>query len=132
MQYRFQGDVLQLIRYRIGWTETTIKWDGDKECEVQETQDVIRLAASEKEKDLILQSHPDAAVEPVSQPEQEWMDGLRFTQEQRAAGEVERAEAMGETAYNEYLAAVDRDQQILDLDYRLSCLELCVTGGELR
>ena len=22
MQYRFQGDVLQLIRYRIGWTGT--------------------------------------------------------------------------------------------------------------
>lgn len=25
MQYRFQGDVLQLIRYRIGWTETNYK-----------------------------------------------------------------------------------------------------------
>lgn len=131
MQYSFHGNTLKLIRYRIDWSEAYTHWDEEQECDVSETRNITRFAASESEMKLIVQNHPNAVVVQINQPNQEWMDGLEFTQKQKESGEIERAESMGETAYKEYLAAVDRDQQILDLDYRMSCLELGITGGAL-
>lgn len=89
------------------------------------------LACTEDERSLFLESYPDAKTEIVNHSGYDWLDGMTFTNDQVLSGEVERAAEMGEAAYMEYRIASDRDAQILDLDFRLSLLELGITeGGE--
>ena len=121
MKCRFYGDELQLV-----WYELTVKRDfGDKE------HDEIIGAASESERDEILERHPGAVVAEIDNSGFEWLDGMTFTQEQLRAGELERAIELGEEAYKKYLMESDANYQMLELDMRLALLESGVKIDEL-
>lgn len=131
MKYRFYGDELQLIRYELEMTETRSLPNSETgEFEEQEFIQVYS-AASEEEKNELLQCYPNAAVTEVDNTGYEWLDGKIFTQEQLRAGELEKAIELGEEKYAEYLISTDRDAQMLDMDYRISLLELGVTESDL-
>ena len=106
LKYRFYGDELQLIRY-----ELTVKRDfGD------EKYDEIIGAASEGERDELLERYPEAEVAEIDNSGYEWLDGTLFTQEQLKAGELERAIELGEAEYK-------RQKEESDPDYRVKILE---------
>lgn len=130
MKYRFYGDELQLIRYEIEVTETELV--PNPETDELEDQEVTHIycAVSDNEKNALLKRYPNAIVTEVDNVGYEWLDGMTFTNEQRLSGEVEKAIEMGEAAYTEYLYASDQNAQMLELDYRLSLVELGV-GGEM-
>ena len=115
MVYRIENDILRLIKYKIF---------------PQKDSDAYWSVSDNNEKNTFLTEFPDAVVEEVDNTGYEWLDGMEFTQEQIQASEVEKAIEMGETAYKEYQLATDRDAQMLDLDYRLSLVELGLVGGE--
>ena len=123
MKYRFYGDELQLIRYQITWTET----DPVSEEETSATHN----AASTEERDEVLALHQGAECTVVDNTGYEWLDGMTFTQEQLSAGELDKAIELGETAYTAYALASDPDAQLLEMDYRISLLELGVSENDL-
>ena len=119
MKYRFYGDQLQLVRY-----ELTVKRDfGDEEY------DEIIDAVSESERDELLERHPGAVVAEIDNSGFEWLDGMKFTQEQLRAGELERAIELGEEEYK-------RQKEESDPEYRVKVLEdallelASIIGGE--
>ena len=112
---------MQLVRY-----ELAIKRDfGDEE------HDEIIGAASESERDELLECYPEAEVSEIDNSGYEWLDGMKFTQEQLRAGELERAVELGEEAYKKYLMESDANYQMLELDMRLALLESGVSIDEL-
>ena len=96
MQYRFDGNKLQLIKYEIT-AKSIITGTDDTVIELTDTH----TACTDSERDELLQHYPTATVTTVDNTGYEWLDGMQFTQEQLADGELERAVEMGETAYNE-------------------------------
>lgn len=116
MIYRMYGDTVQLIKYIIKL------FDNEEEVELH--------VISDKEKNAILNTHPGAVIEEVDNDGYEWLNGMSFSQEQLLNGELERAVELGESGYKEYLMAIDPDAQLVELDYRLSLLELGIVGGE--
>lgn len=82
MEYRFYGDVLQLIHYK---------------CTVGE--EFVIEAVTDSEKEAILKQYPEAIVTEIDNTGYEWLDGMVFTQEQLRAGELEQAIEMGHDAY---------------------------------
>lgn len=131
MRYRFYGDELQLIRYELEMTETRPfpNIETGEFGEREYTQ--IYSAASEEEKNELVKHYPNAVVTEIDNAGYEWLDGRIFTQEQLRAGELEKAIELGEEKYAEYLMSTDRDAQMLDMDYRISLLELGVTENDL-
>ena len=121
MRYRFYGDELQLVRYEIKYHEP---WNTDGEPETQ-------TAATEAERDELLERYPEAEVAEIDNSGFEWLDGMIFTQKQQRAGEVEKAIEMGEEEYKQYLMASDPNYQMLELDMRLALLESGVSIDEL-
>lgn len=117
MRYRFYGDELQLLRYEI-----EIKSDP-----LYENRPIY--AASEAEKDEILERHPDSTVTEVDNAGFEWLDGMKFTQEQLRAGELEKAIELGEAEYKRQLEEADPEYRVAVLEEAL--LELAsMIGGE--
>ena len=114
MKYRFYGDTLQLIRYELTVTQ---EHDGEEYTEVY-------TAVTDEEKDKLLEHYPDAAVTEIDNTGYEWLDGMTFTQEQLKNGELERIMKMGQEAYEEMMNAPTAEEYLLDLDYRMSKLEL--------
>ena len=100
MRYRFYGDVLQLVKYEI-----SIERSHDDETTVE-----ILTAVTDTERDELLQRYPTATVTTVDNTGYEWLDGMRFTQEQLANGELEQAVEMGEEAYSEMKNAPSQDE----------------------
>ena len=105
MQYRFDGNKLQLIKYEITVKNTMTGADGA----VIELTD-IHTACTDTERDELLQRYPTATVTTVDNTGYEWLDGMQFTQEQLADGELEQAIEMGETAYNEMKNTPTQDE----------------------
>lgn len=89
------------------------------------------LACSEEEKNLLLAALPHSVAEKIDSPGFEWLDGKTFTSEQIQAGEIELAVEMGEERYEAYSLAADPTAQMVDLDYRISLLELGIGGGTI-
>lgn len=131
MKYRFYGDELQLIRYELEVTETRSLPNLETGEFEEQKYTQIYSAVSEEEKNELLQRYPNAVVTEVDNTGYEWLDGKIFTQEQLRAGELEKAIELGEEKYAEYLISTDRDAQMLDMDYRISLLELGVTESDL-
>ena len=100
MRYRFYGDELQLIKYELSITENT----GD------ESRTMAYTAASEEEKDELVERYPDAEVSEVDNTGYEWLDGLIMTNEEYRAGKLDEIIAMGEEAYNEMKNAPTQEQ----------------------
>ena len=119
MRYRFYGDELQLVRYEIKYHEP---WDTDGEPRTQ-------TAATEVERDALLERYPEAEVTEIDNSGYEWLDGMIFTQEQLRVGELERAIELGEIEYK-------RQKEESDPEYRVSVLEealleiASIIGGE--
>ena len=131
MKYRFYGDELQLVGYELKVTEMHPVLNPETgEFEEQEFTKIYS-AASEDEKNELLQHHPGAIVTEIDNTGYEWLDGKIFMQEQLRAGELEMAIELGEEKYAEYLMSTDRDAQMLDMDYRISLLELGVSENDL-
>ena len=105
MQYRFDGNKLQLIKYEIT-AKSIITGTDDTVIELTDTH----TACTDSERDELLQHYPTATVTTVDNTGYEWLDGMQFTQEQLADGELERAVEMGETAYNEMKNAPSQDE----------------------
>lgn len=105
MRYRFDGNKLQLIKYEITAKNTMTGADGA----VIELTD-IHTACTDTERDELLQRYPTATVTTVDNTGYEWLDGMRFTQEQLQNGELEQAIEMGETAYNEMKNTPSQDE----------------------
>ena len=114
MKYRFYGDKLELIRY-----------------EIIISDEQIYEAASETERDELLEHYPDAVVEKIDNIGYEWLDGMIFTQEQLRAGELEKAVEMGKSEFMQYRAMSDPIYRDLDFDLRLALLESGVSIDEL-
>lgn len=87
---------MQLIKYEIT-AKSIITGTDDTVIELTDTH----TACTDSERDELLQHYPTATVTTVDNTGYEWLDGMQFTQEQLADGELERAVEMGETAYNE-------------------------------
>ncbi len=121
MKYRFYGDELQIVRYEL--TVTHHIEGGDS---VQTYQ-----AANDDEKEAYLELYPEAGVSEIDNSGYEWLDGMKFTQEQLRAGELERAVELGEVEYKKYLMESDANYQMLELDMRLALLESGVKIDEL-
>jgi hypothetical protein len=105
MQYRFDGNKLQLIKYEIT-AKNTMTGTGGAVIELTDTH----TACTDSECDELLQRYPTATVTTVDNTGYEWLDGMQFTQEQLADGELERAVEMGENAYNEIKNAPSQDE----------------------
>ena len=105
MKYRFYGDLLQLVKYELTVTNKIDYPDGT----TTETTEIL-TAVTDTERDELLQRYPTATVTTVDNTGYEWLDGMQFTQEQLADGELEQAIEMGETAYNELKNAPTQDE----------------------
>ena len=105
MKYRFYGDLLQLVKYEL---TVTNKIDYPDETTAETTETLT--ACTDSERDELLQHYPTATVTTVDNTGYEWLDGMQFTQEQLADGELEQAIEMGETAYNEIKNAPSQDE----------------------
>lgn len=130
MQYRFYGDELQLIKYHV-LVKFTQKIDPETGQEIEANQTYSLPAVTDDEKNQLLQRYPDAEVSTVDNTGCEWLDGMIFTQEQLQAGELEKAIELGQQKYMEYAMSVDPAAQMLDLDYRVSLLELGVNVNDI-
>lgn len=124
MQYRFDGNKLQLIKYEIT-AKSIITGTDDTVIELTDTH----TACTDSERDELLQHYPTATVTTVDNTGYEWLDGMQFTQEQLADGELERAVEMGETAYNEMKNAPSQDEINVMLMLQIAELKAGV-GGE--
>lgn len=121
MKYRFCGDTLQLVKYEISVTK---EYGGESQTE-------IMTAATEAEKESLLELNPGAEVIAIDNSGCEWLNGKTFTQEQIKNGEIEKAADMGEAEYAKYTAESDPNYQLLDLDMRISLLETGVSINDL-
>ena len=108
-----------------GYTITVTEHIDDRE--IKETY----MAADDAERDEILERYPDAEVTDIDNSGFEWLDGMKFTQEQLRAGELEKAIEMGGESYKQYLMDSDPNYQMLELDMRLALLESGVSIDEL-
>lgn len=124
MRYRFYGDLLQLVKYELTVTNKIDYPDGT----TAETTETL-TAVTGTERDELLQRYPTATVTTVDNTGYEWLDGMQFTQEQLADGELERAVEMGETAYNEMKNAPSQDEINAMLMLQIAELKAGV-GGE--
>ena len=124
MQYRFDGNKLQLIKYEIT-AKSIITGTDDTVIELTDTHTACR----DSERGELLQHYPTATVTTVDNTGYEWLDGMQFTQEQLADGELERAVEMGETAYNEMKNAPSQDEINAMLMLQIAELKAGV-GGE--
>lgn len=124
MKYRFYGDLLQLVKYEL---TVTNKIDYPDETTAETTETLT--ACTDSERDELLQRYPTATVTTVDNTGYEWLDGMQFTQEQLADGELERAVEMGETAYNEMKNAPSQDEINAMLMLQIAELKAGV-GGE--
>lgn len=124
MQYRFDGNKLQLIKYEIT-AKSIITGTDDTVIELTDTH----TACTDSERDELLQHYPTATVTTVDNTGYEWLDGMQFTQEQLADGELERAVEMGETAYNEMKNTPSQDEINAMLMLQIAELKAGV-GGE--
>lgn len=124
MRYRFYGDLLQLVKYELTVTNKIDYPDGT----TAETTETL-TAVTGTERDELLQRYPTATVTTVDNTGYEWLDGMQFTQEQLANGELERAVEMGETAYNEMKNAPSQDEINAMLMLQIAELKAGV-GGE--
>lgn len=75
-----------------------------------------------------MQHYPTATVTTVDNTGYEWLDGMQFTQEQLADGELEQAIEMGETAYNEMKNAPSQDEINAMLMLQIAELKAGVSG----
>ena len=123
MQYRFYGNRLQLIKYEITAKNITRGTDGTV-IELTDTH----TACTDSERDELLQRYPTATVTTVDNTGYEWLDGMQFTQEQLADGELERAVEMGENAYNEIKNAPSQDEINAMLMLQIAELKAGVDG----
>lgn len=123
MQYRFDGNKLQLIKYEIT-AKSIITGTDDTVIELTDTH----TACTDSERDELLQHYPTATVTTVDNTGYEWLDGMQFTQEQLADGELERAVEMGETAYNEMKNAPSQDEINAMLMLQIAELKAGVDG----
>ncbi len=96
MKFRFDGDKLQLVRY-------TIIVPAD---EMQ--SDTEYTAVTDAERDGLIEMFPTAEATEVDNSGYEWLDGTIWTQEQIAAGEVEKAIALGEANWKALRDANDQ------------------------
>ena len=124
MRHRFYGDLLQLVKYELTVTNKIDYPDGT----TAETTETL-TAVTGTERDELLQRYPTATVTTVDNTGYEWLDGMQFTQEQLADGELERAVEMGETAYNEMKNAPSQDEINAMLMLQIAELKAGV-GGE--
>lgn len=124
MRFRFYGNRLQLIKYEIT-AKNIITGTDDTVIELTDTH----TACTDSERDELLQHYPTATVTTVDNTGYEWLDGMQFTQEQLADGELERAVEMGETAYNEMKNAPSQDEINAMLMLQIAELKAGV-GGE--
>lgn len=120
MKYRFCGDKLQLVKYVI----TTVP-----DAETENPQEYT--AADEAERDELLGRFTNAEASEVDNSGFEWLNGMIFTQEQQRNVEVERAAELGEENYRKYVSETDPSYQILDLDMRVSMIEMGVSVNDV-
>ena len=78
-----------------------------------------------------MQHYPTATVTTVDNTGYEWLDGMQFTQEQLADGELERAVEMGETAYNEMKNAPSQDEINAMLMLKIAEMEVAITNEKV-
>ena len=123
MKYRFYGDLLQLVKYEL---TVTNKIDYPDETTAETTETLT--ACTDSERDELLQHYPTATVTTVDNTGYEWLDGMQFTQEQLADGELEQAIEMGETAYNEMKNAPSQDEINALLMLQIAELKAGVSG----
>lgn len=123
MKYRFYGDLLQLVKYEL---TVTNKIDYPDETTAETTETLT--AYTDSERDELLQHYPTATVTTVDNTGYEWLDGMQFTQEQLADGELEQAIEMGETAYNEMKNAPSQDEINAMLMLQIAELKAGVSG----
>ena len=123
MKYRFYGDLLQLVKYEL---TVTNKIDYPDETTAETTETLT--ACTDSERDELLQHYATATVTTVDNTGYEWLDGMQFTQEQLADGELEQAIEMGETAYNEMKNAPSQDEINAMLMLQIAELKAGVSG----
>lgn len=126
MKYRFYGDLLQLVKYELTVTNKIDYPDGT----TAETTETL-TAVTDTERDELLQRYPTATVTTVDNTGYEWLDGMQFTQEQLADGELERAVEMGETAYNEMKNAPSQDEINAMLMLKIAEMEVAITNEKV-
>ena len=126
MKYRFYGDLLQLVKYEL---TVTNKIDYPDETTAETTETLT--ACTDSERDELLQHYPTATVTTVDNTGYEWLDGMQFTQEQLADGELERAVEMGETAYNEMKNAPSQDEINAMLMLKIAEMEVAITNEKV-
>lgn len=119
MRYRFYGDVLQLIKYELSAASETN----------DEILTEIFTAASDIERDRLLEQYPDAIVTEIDNTGYEWLDGMIFTQEQLRSGELEKAIEMGEEAYKETLNMPSQEEINAMLMLEIAKLKAGVING---
>ena len=117
-------DLTETIKYEIT-AKSIITGTDDTVIELTDTH----TACTDSERDELLQHYPTATVTTVDNTGYEWLDGMQFTQEQLADGELERAVEMGETAYNEMKNAPSQDEINAMLMLQIAELKAGV-GGE--
>lgn len=125
MKYRFYGDLLQLVKYELTVTNQIDYPDGT----TAETTETL-TAVTDTERDELLQCYPTATVTTVDNTGYEWLDGMQFTQEQLADGELERAVEMGENAYNEMKNAPSQDEINAMLLLKIAEMEVAITNEQ--
>ena len=121
MKYRFYGDMLQLVKYEIN-----IERSRDDETTIE-----TLVAVTDDERDGVLQLYPMATVTTVDNTGYEWLDGMTFTPEQLANGELEQAIVLGESAYNEMKNTQSQDAINAMLLLKIAEMEVAITNEQI-
>lgn len=121
MLYRFYGDTLQLVKYKIN-----IERSRDDETTIE-----TLVAVTDDERDGLLQLYPTATVITIDNTGYEWLDGMTFTQEELANGELEQAVEMGEIAYNEMKNTQSQDAINAMLLLKIAEMEVAITNEQI-
>ncbi len=112
MKYRFYGNTLQLLHYKLKVDEK-----------------LIMEASTEEEKSEILAHYPNAVIEEIDNIGCEWLDGMVFTQEQLRNGELDKAIEIGEEAYMALKNAPSQDEINAMLMLEIAKLKVGANNG---
>lgn len=122
MRYQFIGDKLELINYKISYTETEESFDENENSEgntmerelLVTTDEILERIKSDLENQEI-----SYKVEKIDNNGYEWLDSQIFTNTERLSKYVEKAIELGEQGYNDFYSQTNTDSLMQSLQDQL-------------
>lgn len=123
IKFRTHGRIVELLRWKVEYTKTIIVSDENgniKELEDKRTE----YFPCEADADNCISRTGGTKSAIDVEPKYEWLDGLKVEDVPNTYKRAVEIAEMGEEAYKATLNAPTTDEYLVDLDYRLSMIEL--------